>query len=136
MDVQTPVVITADYASITAIHDICEPWIEAWGGDEWGESMRYLLGATHTDYGLDDEDCARVARILWKNLDALKDWMDAEGHQYGLNEPDVRERAEREARKARDYWLKGGNLGDFGDTIAKTRATIDTLPGWLFGEAT
>jgi hypothetical protein len=133
IDVDSVIVITADYLSINAARGIARPWIRAWGGDEWGESMESLYEAGHTSHGLDDDDCARVTRILWKNLQAQKEWMDAEGHSYGLNEDEDRERAEEEAREARDYWLKGGNLGE--DSRGEAKVTIDSIPKWVFGDA-
>lgn len=131
VDLQSTVEIAANYSSIEPVRSIVEPWIDAWGGDEWGESMRALHSAGQVDYGLDDEDCARVMRILWKNLDAQKDWMDIEGHEYGLNDPEVQAEAAKRACEARDYWLKGGNLG-VGKSAEIAKATIDSLPTWLF----
>lgn len=121
--------VPANYVSIHALRDICRPWIEAWSGDEWGESMEALLQACTTNYGLSDEDCAQIALIMWNNLQSQREWMDTEGYMYGLTGND--EHAAEEAREARDYWLAGGNLGtDQDKEIAK--ALIESLPGWVF----
>lgn len=129
------------YGSINAVRDICEPWIELWGGDEWGESMRDLHGASQTSYGLTDEDCATIAEILIRNVIALKnDWIDSDGYPmwgYGYdNESGAKALDEvwRATDKARAYWLKGGNLGTWGTTADDAKRVIDQMPLWLFGE--
>lgn len=134
IDVQTgDVVITAEYASINAVREICKVWIDLWGGDEWGESMDALYQASHTSYGLSDGDCARVTRILWKNLQSQKEWMDDEGHEYFDFSDEDMERVYEETRRMRDYWRNGGNLGPGPDADIGT-ATIASMPRWLFGE--
>lgn len=125
--------VTPDYASISSVRDICEPWISQWGGDEWGESMANLHGACHTDYCFSDEDCALFASKLIENLEVMKLWVDTEGQGYGFDEPVDIEAAQQQCREARDYWLKGGNIQSE-HCIAKAKETIDTMPGWLFGE--
>lgn len=125
----------ADYIAISTLVECCEPWIDLWGGDEWGENMRNLAGACHTDYGFSDQDCALFAGKLLENLIAQKEWMDDEGRDYGLSEPDEEARVRAEAREKRDYWLKGGNLGDWADSPAKAKAVVDKLPRWMFNDA-
>lgn len=119
------------YGAINAVRDICEPWIEAWGGDEWGESMWSLYSASHTSYGLTDEDCAIIAEILLRNVIGQKE-LDEE---YGFASEDQLEYARANAREARDSWLKGGNLGDWGTTIEDAKSSIDQMPDWFFGES-
>lgn len=120
------------YGAINAVRDICEPWIEIWSGDEWGESMRDLHGAAHTSYGLSDEDCATLAEILLRNVIAMHKWVEFEGHDYGLSTPEQEVQARAEATRLRDYWLKGGNLGTWGTTAEDAKAVIDTMPDWMF----
>ncbi len=132
------ITVKPEYVSINAVRDIAEPWIDLWGGDEWGESMRDALGASHTSYGFTDEDCATIAEILINNLIPMYDW----AHDYGSGpwgygwDAEDGERAVAETRKtareARDYWLNGGNLGDWADGPVKAKETIDQLPNWLF----
>ena len=126
----TEVLVTPEYVSIQCIRDICEPWLEIWGGDEWGDSMWNLHGAAHTSYGLSDQECAVIAKMLVDNVIIMKDWVDNEGSDYGFL--DNFEHARKESTQRRDYWLKGGNLGDWADGPAKAKATIDTLPDWMF----
>ena len=125
------ILVTPAYASINAVADICEPWIELWGGDEWGESMLNLQGACHTNYGFSDEDCALFASKLIENLVTQREWMLYEGWAYGFMEPDALESARKRCRELRDYWLQGGNLKDE-RSAADAKATIDTMPTWLF----
>lgn len=134
-----PFKVLPAYASINAVRDICEPWIELWGGDEWGESMRDLHGAAHTSYGLSDEDCATVAEILIRNVIALKEeWIEGEDYDmwgYGYDDesgPAALAETRKKSSEARDYWLKGGNLGDFSRTIQDAKETIEQMPAWLF----
>jgi hypothetical protein len=130
----TAVVVTPDYASINAVRGICEPWIELWGGDEWGESMLDLHGACHTDYGFVDEDCALFATRLVANLESQYEWMIEEGYQYDFMQRDAVESVRVKCRKLRDHWLEGGNLkSEYASAVAK--ATIDTMPTWLYDEA-
>lgn len=124
--------IRPQYGAIEAVRDITEPWIAIWDGDEWGESMWSLHGATHTSYGLSDEDCATVAEILLRNLIEQREWMEEEGKSYGLSEPEQEVKARKEATRLRDYWLKGGNLGDFHTTIEDAKSSIDQIPAWMF----
>lgn len=133
--------VPPEYVCIESIRDICEPWIELWGGDEWGESMRDLHGACHTSYGFSNEDCALFASKLIDNLIFLKeDWIDGDGYDmwgYGYDsENGALALAEtvKKCRDSREYWLKGGNLGDWNEGPERAKALIDTLPGWLFGE--
>lgn len=131
---QLTIKVEPDYISISAIADICEPWIEIWSGDEWGESLRAAHSATHTDYGLSDEDCATIAEIVVRNVIEQKVWMDEEGRDYELSSDELEATAAQEAREQRDYWLKGGNLGEWRGAPDIAKRTIDQLPGWLFGE--
>ncbi len=124
----------ARYGAIQAVRDVCEPWIEIWGGDEWGESMRDLYGAAHTSYGLMDEDCALLAEMLLRNIIAQREWIEDEGHSYGLSTPEQESYAREKATDAREYWLKGGNLGRFGSTIEDAKSVIDTMPAWMFND--
>ena len=130
------VVVTPDYPSIQCIRDLVKPWIELLGGDEWGDSMRSLHSACHTDYGFSDEDCALFASKLFENLEHMKTsgWIDEDGPSYCLfGSAEVAKTQER-CREVREYWRKGGNLGDFGPTIGVATKTLDTIPGWIFGE--
>ena len=117
------------YGSISAIRDICEPWIDYWSGDEWGESMVNLHGAAKTSYGFSDEDCALFAGKLLENLIVAKEWADEYKQDKGY-----KEKVQAEARGSRDYWLAGGNLGDWGTTKEDAKSVIDQMPAWLFGE--
>lgn len=126
--------VTPDYASISCVAALCEPWIELWGGDEWGDSMRNLHGACHTDYGFSDEDCALFASKLFENLMIHKQWVDEEGHSYGFWQADDVESVQAECREIREYWAKGGNLTDWEPAIQAAKATLETIPGWVFGE--
>lgn len=133
--------VDANYSAINAVRDICEPWIELHGGNEWGESMRDALGASHTSYGFTDEDCATIAQIMINNLLSMIGWLirDGEGPWgYGYDEEDGRlalAQTQAEAAESRDYWLAGGNLGTFGDSGDKAKAVIDQMPIWLFEDA-
>lgn len=140
-EITVPVVIKPEYSSIHCVADICEPWIELWGGDEWGESMRDLHGACHMDYGFSDEDCALFASKLIENLIFLKeDWIDGDGYDmwgYGYsaeNGPIALEETYQRCRDLRDYWSEGGNLKSFEPSKTVANETLDTLPKWLFGE--
>lgn len=126
--------VQPNFVSINTVTNICEPWIELWGGDEWGESMSSLLSACHTSYGFSDEDCALFAQKLLDNLDSQHDWMLEEGYSYGFMEEDDLARTRKEACEQRDYWLNGGNFS--GDEPSKKIAaeTIATLPSWLFDD--
>lgn len=126
--------IPPGYVEINTVVNICSPWIALWSGDEWGESMRDLKGACHTSYGFVDEDCALFAERLYAYLLAQKEWVDAEGEGLGMWEPEPVARTQAEARKRRDYWAKGGNLGDWADGPAKAQAMIAQMPDWLFGD--
>jgi hypothetical protein len=134
IDVSVPLVITPDYASINAFKSIVGPWIDCYGGDEWYDVMSPLHQAIHTDYGLDDDDLARICRILWKNIDSMHEWMESEGHDYGLSSLEEEAEAAERARGAREYWLNGGNLTNSDHAKSTAKATIDSLPRWLFGE--
>lgn len=127
------VIVKPDYASIQPVRDLIEPWLEIWGGDEWGDSMRALHAAAHVDYGFSDEDCALFANKLLEYLFSQKTWIDEEGKTYGLSTVEQEREAKAECRKTRDYWLNGGNLGDK-RTIATVRSTIKKLPDWMFEE--
>lgn len=128
-EVRTDVVILPTYGSLHVIKEICEPWIEAWSGDEWGEVMSPLAHAIHIDYGLSDEDLAVLAKILWKNINEQNDWMIEEGRSYGLDEPEYRNRAAAECRKVRDRWTTEET---WGPTKEAAKATLDSLPSWVF----
>ncbi len=125
--------VQSNYPSIQCIRDLCEPWIDAWGGDEWGDSMYNLHGASHTDYGFSYEDCALFAFKLIENLEAMKVWMDDEGRELGIFDPKEEAEAQERCHTIRAYWLEGGNLKS---ESARQRAkeTLATVPGWLFGE--
>jgi hypothetical protein len=41
-----------------------------------------------------------------------KAWMDSEGSAYGISNDEDEATAQTKCREIRDYWLKGGNLGD------------------------
>lgn len=127
------IVIEPSYAAIQSVRDLCEVWIDLWGGDEWGDSMRALHAAAHTNYGFSDEDCALFTTRLLANLLDQKVWMDDEGRDYGLSNDEDEAAAQAECRKIRDYWLKGGNLGDK-QTANTAKATMEMLPSWMFGE--
>ena len=90
--------------------------------------MSGLLAASHTSYGFSDEDCALFASKLIENLiicgEDLLDFYDR---------PQV-EHAQGVARDAREYWLKGGNLGDWGSTKEDAALAIKLFPDWVFGE--
>lgn len=131
---ETSIKVLPSYASINAVVEICEPWIELWGGDEWGESMQNLAAACHTDYGFSDEDCALFASKLFENLEWQKRWVDEEGYAYGFKEPEDIKRVQEKAREVREYWRKGGNLTTWQPAIDAANETINTMPGWLFGE--
>lgn len=124
-------IVKPHYASIQPARDLVEPWIDIWGGDEWGDSMRALHDAAHTNYGFSDEDCALFADRLLANLFQQKVWMDEEGVDYNLSSPESEAQARAECRKSRDYWLKGGNLGD-AETARIAKETMDQLPTWMF----
>lgn len=127
----TPVVLP-NYASIQCVRDIAEPWIHLWGGSEWGESMEALRAACHTSYGFSDEDCALFAAKLLENLEVMKEWALSEGGTFGFWEPDAVAATQAEARQAREYWRKGGNLTRWEPAISAANKTIATLPVWLF----
>lgn len=126
--------IQPTYASIECVRDICEPWIQHWGGDEWGESMYSLHSAAHTSYGFSDEDCALFAAKLLENLCDQKEWIVDEGKDYGFCEPDEIAAVQAKCRELRDYWRKGGNLSSWEPAVKAANTTVDTLPGWLFGD--
>ena len=94
--------------------------------------MQNLHGACHTDYGFSNEDCALFAFKLIENLQIQWIWMLEEGHNYGFMCPENLEATRIETKKRRDYWLAGGNLGDWGPVKAQAKRTIDTMPEWLF----
>lgn len=133
--------VKPSYGSINAVRDICEPWIELHGGDEWGESMRDAHGASHTSYGFTDEDCATIAQIMINNLLVMMKWLIADGVPpwgYGYDEESGRTalaRTQSEAAESRDYWLNGGNLGEWGTTKDDAKHVIDQMPIWLFEDA-
>lgn len=126
--------IRPNYGAIEAVLDICEPWIEIWGGDEWGDSMFALHSAAQTSHGFYDADCAVLAEILLRNLISQQVWIEQEGHSYGISSPEQEEEARAEATRLRDYWLKGGNLGDFHTTIEDAKSSIDQMPDWMFDD--
>lgn len=119
--------LAAKYGAIEAARDICEPWI-AMEGTEWGESMHGLHAAAQTSYGFSDEDCALFASKLVENL--------VVAHEDFFNYYDEEEisQSQETSRKAREYWLKGGNLGDWGTTKDDAKSAIDLFPSWIFGE--
>lgn len=125
------------YDSINAVRDICEPWIELWGGDEWGESMHWLHRACHTSYGFSDEDCALFASRLIENLLYAREWAEDYGSGlwgYGWDYEDgskALSEVRSKCRELRDYWLKGGNISSHSD---RARETIESMPSWLFEE--
>jgi hypothetical protein len=115
------------YGSIEAVRAIVKPWINV-EGTEWGESMRGLHKAAHTDYGFSDEDCALFAEKLLENLAAAKEWLVDDGY---YSEEELAP-ARVEASRVRNYWLKGGNLGDWSTTIEDAKFVIDQMPNWFF----
>lgn len=123
--------VQPNYYSIEAVRNICEPWIQLWDGDEWGDSMWNLHGACHTSYGFSDEDCALFASKLLENLVSQKEWAVDEGADYGFANQDEIAHVQLEARKQRDYWLNGGNIqSDY--AVQAATETISKLPKWLF----
>ena len=128
--------VQPSYPSIKCVCDVVEPWIDLLGGDEWGDSMRSLHGACHTDYGFSDEDCALFASKLFENLEHMKTtgWIDEDGPSYCLFTPDDVAATQQRCREIREYWRKGGNLGDFGDTVKTATETLDQMPSWVFGD--
>jgi hypothetical protein len=123
----TTLEVTATYGSIEAARDICEPWIEM-EGTEWGESMRGLHSASHTSYGFSDEDCALFATKLIENLILAQEFF------FEYYEKDEIEHAQKASNESRDYWLKGGNLGDWGNTKEDAKVAINLFPEWVFGD--
>lgn len=132
--------VRPQYASINAVADICEPWIDLWGGDEWGESMSALHSACHTSYGFSDEDCALFASRLINNLIATApDSYEYSGGfwGYGWDGTDGRaalEQTRAKCQEAREYWLSGGNMGCWGTSAEDAKHVIDQMPSWLFEE--
>ena len=120
--------IRPQYGSIEAVRDIVEPWINL-EGTEWGDSMAGLHMAAHTSYGFSDEDCALFAQKLLENLMGAAEWL-----LDGYYSDEELEGAREDARRARDYWLNGGNLGDWHTTKEDAKFVIDQMPGWMFGE--
>jgi hypothetical protein len=96
--------------------------------------MDALKRACHTDYGFSDVDCALFAWKLIENLERMRRWMDEEGHMYDLTNDEDEAKAAEECRKLREYWRKGGNLTDWEPALRKANITINSLPGWMFGE--
>lgn len=129
----TGVRVTATYASINCVSDICEPWIELWGGDEWGESMSGLHAACHTSYGFSDEDCALFATKLIENLEYQREWAE-DNPDYSYWGSERMAQAQARCRELREYWLKGGNLTNFEPAVTAATNTLATMPSWLFGE--
>lgn len=133
--------VKPSYGAINAVRDICLPWIRLHGGDEWGESMSALYSACHTNYGFTDEDCALFASKLYDNLISMVHWLIMDGEPpwgYGYDELNGRAalaKTQDQAAEAREYWLKGGNLGDWGTTKDDAKAVIDQMPKWLFEDA-
>lgn len=124
--------IPASYVGINTAVNICEPWVELWAGDEWGESMHALIQASHTDYGLSDADCAAVAEILTRNVIDMHGWANSEeGRDYFDADDVTLTRVREEATEAREYWLFGGNLRqetEHPDAVAVIRQLSD----WMF----
>lgn len=133
--------VKSNYGAINAVRDICEPWIEFHGGDEWGESMRDLHGACHTSYGFTDEDCALFAGKLYDNLLDMIRRLIRDGEPpwgYGYDEESGRlalAETQAKAAKSRAYWLEGGNLGSWGSTADNAKHVIEQMPKWLFEDA-
>lgn len=125
--------VPPNYASISFVADVCEPWIDLYGGDEWGESMEALHRACHTSYGFSDDDCALFASKLLENLVHQHQWMEEEGYQYGLVEPEDQQRTEERCRGIRAHWLDGGNFSGDAVTMHLAEEVNKNLPSWLFG---
>jgi hypothetical protein len=129
------------YGAINAVSDICLPWIELHGGDEWGESMLNLHRACHTNYGFTNEDCALFAGKLYDNLVNMVYYLVTDGEApwgYGHDEESGRRAlaaTQRQAREARDYWLSGGSPSSNETTMANAKIVIDQMPRWLFEDA-
>lgn len=136
-----PLEVKPSYGAINAVRDICKPWITLHDGDEWGESMIDLYGACHTNHGFTDEDCALFAGKLYDNLIGMIHWLIMDGEApwgYGYDEESGRRalaETQRQAAEAREYWLKGGNLGSWGTTAEDAKVVIDQMPAWLFEDA-
>lgn len=130
------------YESINAVRDVCEPWIELWGGDEWGESMRDLHGACHTSYGFTDEDCALFASRLIENLIAsAPDSYEYGGGFWGYGWDDVNgrkalEQTRERAREARDEYLNPDKwpYTKYPEMYENIQETFNSMPSWLFEE--
>jgi len=119
------------YASIQPVRDLCWPWIDLWGGDEWGDPMRALHAASHIDYGFSDKDCAVLARMLLRNLISQKKWMDERGPEYELSYKENEECVRARCCELREYWRNGGPLGD-SETGKISTETIKLMPDWMF----
>lgn len=126
--------VLPSYASIQCVRDICQEWINLWSGDEWGEGMQALHAACHTDYAFSDEDCALFASKLFENVETQKDWVENEGYQYDITKAGDASEVQAKCREVRDYWRQGGNLTDWNPAIEAANKTINTIPGWVFGE--
>jgi hypothetical protein len=125
------------YSAIEAVRDILKPWIELWGGDEWGDSMSALHSAGHTSYGLDDADCALVTEILARNVLSMPKFYEEVGEPiwgYGWGPDDgpvALANTRKESREARDYWLEGGNIKSERSKDSAKNAIL-ALPDWMF----
>lgn len=122
----TKIKILPSYAAIESIRNICEPWIEM-EGTEWGEVMLGLHTASQTSYGFSDEDCALFASKLLENLNLGEEFF----FEY-YDEEEIKF-AQEGSRQSREYWLKGGNLGDWANTIEEAKSSIEQVPDWIFG---
>ena len=119
-------IIEPRFGQIETIRGICQPWITQWGGDEWGDSMYSLHAAAQTCYGLDDNDCAILAKMLIENIISMHEWVQVEGKDLGFWDPDNVAATQSECRERRAYWLK----------CAPEDATkvLASVPRWMFGE--
>jgi hypothetical protein len=133
------VIVKPAYVSIESVREICEPWIELWGGDEWGDVMRALHMASTTDYGFSDEDCALFTSKLIENLIIMKiNWRDLGEDLWGYGySPEDGKKAVAETRRKcrviRDTWLDGDTF-NFPERNKIVKETLDSLPKWLFEE--
>jgi hypothetical protein len=71
---------------------------------------------------------------LLENLLEMRTWMDEAGISYGLTSPEDEAPVKERCRELREYWSKGGNLTGSEHSIKVATETLETLPGWMFGE--